>query len=185
MSALKSWFPFRFSRHNKNNRKAADAVPAHVSGASNGGLTVAGMRQEMDRMLDRMWSTPLARFDHSDHWFGDFSSAQFLPKLDVSDDAEYLKLTLEAPGVAQEDLEIEVQDGVLIVTGEKKQEATSDEEGCYRTERSYGFFRRAIPLPDEVDPNKAEAHLDKGVVTIKLPKSEAAKKQTLHIPVNS
>ena len=143
MSALKSWFPFRFSRHNKNNRKAADAVPAHVSGASNGGLTGAGMRQEMDRMLDRMWSTPL------------------------------------------EDLEIEVQDGVLIVTGEKKQEATSDEEGCYRTERSYGFFRRAIPLPDEVDPNKAEAHLDKGVVTIKLPKSEAAKKQTLHIPVNS
>tara|TARA_R110002072_G_scaffold273219_4_gene433845 strand:- start:40521 stop:41111 length:591 start_codon:yes stop_codon:yes gene_type:complete len=196
MSALKSWFPFRFPRNNKRqtNNNNVDAVPvkansgnsgANNNGANHGGLTIAGMRDEMDRMFERMWSNPLAQFEQSERWFGDFSSAEFLPKLDVSDDAECLRLTLEAPGVEEKDLDIEVQDGLLIISGEKKQEQASEDEGCYRTERSYGFFRRAIPLPDEVDPNQAEAQLDKGVVTIKLPKTESARKQTVRIPVKS
>jgi HSP20 family protein len=54
-----------------------------------------------------------------------------------------------------------------------------------RTERSYGFFRRAIPLPSEVDSTKAEARLDKGVLTIKLPKTESAKKQSVRVTVKS
>ena len=92
MSALKSWFPFRFSRKNK---AASEAAPAKATRADDRGVTIAGMREEMDRMFDRMWSNPLAPFGQSDDWFGDFSSARFSPKLDVSDDAECLKLTLE------------------------------------------------------------------------------------------
>ena len=146
---------------------------------------LATLRDEMDQMFERFWTNPLAALETKDRWFGDFRTGEFLPKLDVTDDASFLKVTMETPGVEMKDLDIEVQDGVLSVSGEKKQEETTKDEGCYRTERSYGFFRRAIPLPAEVDANKAEARLDKGVLTIKLPKTEAAKKQSVKVAVKS
>lgn len=182
MTALKSWFPFRFSRQSKRPRQD---VPATTKNNNDGRMTVAGMRDEMDRMFDRMWSNPLAAFENTDRWFGDFSSADFTPRLDVSDDPSFLKLTLEAPGVDREDLDIEFEDGMLVVSGEKRQKEANSDEGWYRTECSYGAFRRTIPLPDEVDATKAEATIDKGVVTIKVPKTESAKKRAIQIPIKS
>lgn len=177
MANLKSWFPFRFPRQPGRNPEA----PPRTGGDAP--MSLAALRADMDQMFERFWTNPMAALETKDRWFGDFRTGEFLPKLDVTDDATTLKVSLEAPGVDLKDFDIEVHDGVLTIAGEKKQEETSREEGCYRTERSYGFFRRAVPLPAEVDAGKAEARLEKGVLTIKLPKTEAAKKQAVKVAV--
>lgn len=179
MSNLKSWLPFRFPRQPGRNPEAP------VRTAADGPLSLASLRDEMDQMFERMWTNPLAALETKDRWFGDFRTGEFLPKLDVTDDPSFLKVSMETPGVEMKDLAIEVHEGVLTVSGEKKQEETSKDDGCYRTERSYGFFKRAIPLPAEVDAAKADARLDKGVLVIKLPKTEAAKKQPVRVAVKS
>lgn len=178
MSELKKWNPFRFTRNQE--RKAG--VPATTSAPPR---SLAAMRDEMDRMFERFWTNPFAALETQDRWFGDFSAAEFQPKIDVTDDKNFLRVALEVPGVDASDIDVEVQDGMLSVSGEKRQEETSEEEGCYRTERSYGYFQRSIPLPSDVDAAKAEAKFDKGVLRIKLPKSERAKQQTIKVAVKS
>lgn len=178
MTEIKKWNPFRFLRNEE--RKAG--LPATTTAAPR---SLAAMRDEMDRMLERFWTNPFAAFETQDRWFGDFSAPEFQPKLDVTDDKNFLRVALEVPGVDPKDIDVEVQDGVLSVSGEKRQEATSEEEGCYRTERSYGYFQRSIPLPSDVDTGKAEAKFDKGVLQIKLPKSERAKQQSIKVAVKT
>ncbi|MFP3802689.1 Hsp20/alpha crystallin family protein, partial [Paraburkholderia sp. SIMBA_027] len=82
-----------------------------------------------------------------DRWFGDFSSSRFQPRIDVVDDGDALRITAELPGMDRENLQTSIEDGVLVLRGEKKQDTRSEENGCYRLERSYGAFTRMIPLP--------------------------------------
>lgn len=179
MVDLKKWSPFRFPRKGARNPEAPVRTSASMP------LTISSMRDEMERMFERLWTNPLAALDSQDRWFGDFSEPDFQPKLDVTDDKACLRVALEVPGVDSKDLDVEVGDGVMTIRGEKRREETSHEEGCYRTERSYGFFRRAIPLPAEVDAAKADAKFEKGVLTINLPKTEKAKQQANTIPIKT
>lgn len=177
MVELKKWNPFRFPRQNPRTAE----LPTRMGNP----LGLVTLRDEMDRMFERFWSNPMALTENQDRWFGDFSKLEFTPKLDVTDDKDFLRVTLEVPGVDMKDLDVEVQDGVLTISGEKKQEATTNEEGCYHTERSYGFFRRAIPLPTEVETAKAEAKFDRGVLIVKLPKTEQAKQSAKKIAIKA
>lgn len=177
MTELKKWIPFRFNRGRVGNAAVANGSPAPMS------LTT--MRDEMDRMLERFWTNPLGALDLPERWFGDFSSPDFQPRLDVTDDKNFLRITCEVPGVDASDLEVEVQDGVLTLTGQKRRDETSESEGCYHTERSYGYFRRSIPMPSEVDSAKAEAKFDKGVLTVRLPKTERGKQQATKVAIKS
>jgi len=179
MVDLKKWFPFRFPRQGGRNPEAPMRTMSSLP------LTITSMRDEMDKMFERLWTNPMAALDSQDRWFGDFSQPEFQPKLDVTDDKAFLRVALEVPGVDSKDLDVEVADGVMTISGEKKQEETSREEGCYRMERSYGYFRRAIPLPTEVDAGKAEAKFDKGVLTINLPKTEKAKQQATKVAIKT
>lgn len=179
MTDLKTWSPFRFLRHEKANSqppaRAGNGVPRNF----------ANFRDEVERMIERVWSDPFASLETPDRWFGDFRQGDFSPKLDVTDDKDALRVAVEIPGVELKDLDLECQDGLLSIKGEKKHEETKKEEGCYRTERSYGWFQRTVPLPAEVDASKAEAKFDKGVLTIRLPKTERAKAQTTKIAVKA
>ena len=177
MTDLKTWTPFRFLRHEKTNNQ----TPARVGNGVP--RNFVNVRDEVERMMDRVWSDPFASLETPDRWFGDFRQGDFTPKLDVTDDKDALRVAVEIPGVELKDLDIECQDGLLSIKGEKKHEETRKEDGCYRTERSYGYFQRTVPLPAEIDANKAEAKFDKGVLTIRLPKTERAKAQTTKIVV--
>jgi HSP20 family protein len=177
MTDLMKWTPFRFAR----GRKRAD-LPARTNGAP---LSPVTLRDEVSQMIDRFWTNPLGALEASDRWLGDFSAPTFQPRLDVTDDKNAVRVVLEIPGVDAKDLTIEAMDGVVTITGEKKQESSGEEEGCYHTERSYGFFQRSIPLPHEVDAGKAEAKFDKGVLTVRLPKTERAKQQSTRIAIKS
>lgn len=101
----------------------------------------------------------------------------FMPAMEVVETPEELVLTAELPGIAKEHVDITIEDDVLTIRGEKAEERKEgDEERKYHLwERSYGSFQRSFTLPLTVDPVKINAVFDKGILTVKLPKTEGAK----------
>jgi HSP20 family protein len=117
------------------------------------------------------------------NWFGDFSPSRFLPRLDVIDDGDALRIVAELPGLSREDVELEVVEDMLVLTGEKRIESKSDEKGCYRVERAFGQFQRAIPLPSGVDLERAEANFENGMLTVRVPKAAKEPAATRRIEI--
>ena len=116
-------------------------------------------------------------------WFGDFSASEFQPRIDVTDEGDALRVVAELPGMNRDDVELEVIDDMLIVSGDKRFESTREEQGCYRVERSFGHFQRAVPLPAGIDLDRAEARFENGVLTVRVPKAagEPAAKRRIEI----
>lgn len=168
--AIKRWLPFRKDKNVPVKRNGGVHQPMDA--------VFREMNRMMERFFDDPWSLPSMR---EDSWFGDFSPERFIPSIDISDHKKYLKITAEMPGMDRDDVEISIQDGMLFLKGEKRAEEMTEEEGYYRTERSFGAFQRVIPLPDEVDAAQAEATFDKGVLTIKLPKTHSSNTKKIEI----
>ena len=129
----------------------------------------------------------LNRFnDWSD--FGDLTtsaSAQFVPRVDVTDkDNQYL-VTAEIPGMTEKDIKISLNENVLTLEGEKKSEYKDEGKGFWRSEISYGSFYRAVPFTDEVDENKVQASYRDGLLKVTLGKKEGAAKKTKRIEINT
>ncbi|MFM0258098.1 Hsp20/alpha crystallin family protein [Paraburkholderia sediminicola] len=116
-------------------------------------------------------------------WFGDFSASEFQPRIDVTDEGDALRIVVELPGMTRDDVELEVIEDMLIISGDKRFESTSEEQGCYRVERSFGHFQRAVPLPAGIDLDRAEARFENGVLTLRVPKAvgEPAAKRRIEI----
>jgi HSP20 family protein len=91
--------------------------------------------------------------------------------VDVSETENEIKVSAELPGLDEENVDVSLSPGVLTISGEKKEETKEERENYYRAERAYGAFRRAVPLPTEVDTDGAEAVFQKGVLTVTLPKT--------------
>jgi HSP20 family protein len=94
------------------------------------------------------------------------------PAVDVFQRGNDLVVHAELPGVSQKDISVEINDGMLTLSGHREQEKQDQRGDTYRTERSYGSFYRAIPLPDDADPNQAQAHFKDGVLEITVPVPE-------------
>ncbi|MBX9692306.1 MAG: Hsp20/alpha crystallin family protein [Cyanobacteria bacterium] len=103
----------------------------------------------------------------------------------MSETDKELLIKVELPGMTEKDLDISITGDLLTISGEKKQEKEETEKGWYRMERQYGSFSRSIPLPYEIDRDKAEALYKHGVLTVKLPKSAAQQKSAKSIAVKS
>jgi len=137
-------------------------------------------RTEIDRLLDR-FSTDLV-WPSFPRMFGDrsiFGSRPSFtlptPAMDVSENADAYKLTAELPGMSEKEIEVALSDGMLTLTGEKKQEKEQKDKNYYLSEREYGSFKRSFTLPDGIDADKISAEFAKGVLTITLPKKPEAK----------
>ena len=88
---------------------------------------------------------------------------------------------VELPGVKKEDTEVVIRDNYLIIRAEKKEEAEENREHLHIRERIYGKFERVIPLPADVDPDKAKASFKDGVLEIRLPKRSATQEKKITI----
>jgi HSP20 family protein len=112
-------------------------------------------------------------------------SGNFIPPVDIYEDAQRLVLRVEAAGIPQEDLQISLENQTLTVKGERKLVQEEKEENFHRIERRYGSFVRSFTLPATVDADSAQATYQNGVLAVTLQKREAAKAKQVKIEVTS
>ena len=140
---------------------------------------VRRLQREMNRLFDDFFRRggPPARLE------GVFGGA--MPRVDVSEtDAEY-EVKAELPGLEEKDVEVLLDRNMLTLKGEKRAEREEKDKDYHLTERSFGSFRRTIPLPMEVDQDKVAASFKNGVLTIKLPKAEQARTQAKRVRIKA
>lgn len=135
---------------------------------------MANFKQEMDRMLERVFEGKWDEFPAVGDW---------APSLDLSETKDSLVVKVEAPGMDQKDIQISLQENLLTIKGEKKQEKEEKDERYHRIERSYGSFTRSVRLPVGVDSSKVTAAFKNGLLTVTMPKTVAAKGTTIPIKV--
>lgn len=126
------------------------------------------LRGEVERLFD----------DFPSRWpafgFGGVVASLPTPAIEMKETAKAYKLTVEVPGMEPGDIDVAVDDHMLVISGEKREERDEKEEGYLYTERSYGAFERRIALPAAADAGRIEAKVKKGVLEIRLPKSGKA-----------
>ena len=125
----------------------------------------------------RLFDDPFAGFVRD----GMLTSGEWTPRMDVVDGNDSLTLKVELPGVKQEDMAISLEDDVLTVKGERKDESQVNEQGYTRIERSFGTFQRSVVLPHTVDPNRVKATYKDGVLEIQLPKKEEVRPKAIKV----
>lgn len=113
------------------------------------------------------------------------SAGNFIPPVDIYEDANRLVLKLEVPGIPQDDLQINLENQTLTVKGERKFVKDEKEENFHRIERRYGSFVRSFTLPATIETESAQANYENGVLSVTLQKKEAAKPKQLKIETGS
>ncbi len=154
--------------------------PALWGGLREEGHPLDVFHREFDRLMEGMWrgfDVPMLR---------EYEPLQAMtPRMDMAEDDNEIRLSVELPGMDEEDIEVGLSDDVLTIKGEKKAETEKGDKTYSYKGRAYGSFRRSLPLEANILTNKIEAHFDKGVLTINLPKTEEAKTKTRKIPVSA
>ena len=125
-----------------------------------------GRLSNLQDELDRLFESPLTAW---------------APALDVHEDKNGFSIRVELPGMKREDIEVSLQDGALVISGERKAEAVQEGTEVHRQERYYGKFSRALTLPAAVAGDKVKAQYKDGILTVTLPKAEEAKPKTISV----
>lgn len=123
------------------------------------------------------WSRDVDRFFTPEE-----KAVTFTPPVDIEESENQFVVTLDVPGVAKENIKIELHNRVLTVSGEKKSERAEKGADFHLTERINGKFERRFTLPENVNADKVEAKHEHGVLSLTIPKSEAAKPKL--VPIN-
>jgi HSP20 family protein len=105
------------------------------------------------------------------------------PQIEVSEDNGRLMVRADLPGLKKDDVTVEITDGMMVISGERKQEQEEKRKGYYRTERSYGSFSRAIPLPGGAKMDDVKASFNDGVLEITVPTSQEQQKQSKQVQI--
>ncbi len=105
------------------------------------------------------------------------------PTVDIYEEKDNIIVKSELPGMSKEDIEIHLTDDTITLTGEKQKEEKIEKKDYYRMERTFGSFKRSFALPAEVQTGKAKASFKNGVLEVKIPKTEAAKKKEHKITI--
>ena len=111
----------------------------------------------------------------------ELSLGAWIPPVDIEEDKENLVLTAELPGFKEEQIDIQVEGGVLTIRGERTFEDKQDGKNFHRVERSYGQFVRSFTLPNNVDRDNVKASFKDGLLSIELPKREEAKPRQIKV----
>ena len=112
------------------------------------------------------------------------SLSPWVPVLDVHEDKNQFTVNLEVPGLKREDISVQLEDGDLVISGERRTESVSNDTEVHRQERAYGKFSRTISLTAAVQADKVKAAYKDGILTVTLPKAEEAKPKQIDVSVN-
>ena len=137
-------------------------------------------RRSADRLFDELWhgfARPAV--------FVAERPAGFVPQVDVSETEDAFRVTAELPGVAEDDFEVVLEDGVLLLKGEKKARAAEEGSRYRRAESASGRFERRLRFGDSVDPDAVTASYREGVLEVVLGKPEEAKPRVIQVPIET
>lgn len=139
----------------------------------------------MENLMDSMFRDSLFRMDPSGgRPLQRAMEAVLRPNLDISSDADEYRISVELPGVDEKDVQVELEDNALRISGEKRHEEEDKSKGYYRVERSYGSFQRILNLPKDVDVAAIKASHKQGVLTITLPRKALAPSENKRIEIS-
>src|SRR5919109_2711880 len=142
---------------------------------------MALVRWDPARELDTLQSDLDRAFDP---FFGrtqNDARRRWIPAMDLVEADDHLVLKADLPGLDKDDVEIEIKDNVLTVSGERKTEREDSSNGYHRVERAYGRFSRSLSLPEGVDADQVQADFDKGVLEVRIPKPAERKPHRVQI----
>ena len=131
------------------------------------------LRSEMDRVFDDFFGLMPARREGS--------ATMWSPSVDISETADNFVVRAELPGMKKDDIELEVENNVLSIRGERKFEKTDEGENYHFMERSYGSFYRSFTLPKNVDSETIGAEYKDGMLIVTIPKKEEVKPKKVEI----
>jgi len=127
---------------------------------------------EVEKAFDEAWTSEKAPA---------VAETKFAPPVEVQETQDYFLLSLDLPGVSEKDIRIDMHDGRLSISGERRSEQKESSGQFRRVERSYGRFERAFQLPVQVQEDKVQARFENGVLEIMIPKSEQSKARTIQV----
>ena len=134
---------------------------------------LSSLQTEMNRLFSAAFDAPTAG--------GGGGARRWTPAMDLVEIDEAFVLRADLPGLGEDDVNIELEDNVLTVSGERKAEHEDRREGFYRLERASGSFSRSLTLPKGVDPEAVTASFDRGVLEVRIPKPEQRKPRKISI----
>jgi HSP20 family protein len=116
--------------------------------------------------------------------FAPATNGGWAPSVDVFEDDKAITIKVDLPEVQKKDIKVEIEDGMLTISGERKLEKEEKKDNYRRIERSYGTFYRSFSVPDDVDPKQIKAETADGVLRVTLPKTKAPKSEPQKIAVS-
>lgn len=159
-------------------RKQGKNLPARRMEPEQGGLI--SLQREMNRLFDSFFhGWDLDAFQG----FGQVATGSFNPRVNVDETDKEVSVTAELPGLDEKDVSVELDENILTIRGEKKDEREEQGRDWHRVERSYGSFHRSIALPATPDAAKVKAEFKKGILTVSLPKrkEDQGRRRTIEI----
>ena len=137
---------------------------------------LSSLQTEMNRLFN-------AAFDTTPGGAGSGAARRWMPAMDLLETEDHFVLRADLPGMSESDVNVELEDNVLTISGERRHEQEVKKGGYYRIERASGNFARTLTLPDGVDADAVQASFDKGVLEVRIPKPEQSKPRKVSIQV--
>jgi HSP20 family protein len=160
--ALIRWDPFREIERLDPFRDAERSDPFR---------DVSSLQRQINRLFDRLIPTD----------GGERAGLNFIPAAELEETEEALNLRLEVPGLEPKDINVEVTPESVVISGERKTESRTEENGVTRSEFRYGKFQRIIPLPSLVQNDKVHAEYQNGILRLNLPKAESERHKAVKV----
>jgi HSP20 family protein len=136
------------------------------------------LQNEMNRLFSSAFDTPTGNGNGN-------TMRRWMPAMDLVETDDHFVLRADLPGLSEEDVNIEVEERVLTVSGERKAEHEVSKEGYHRVERAFGSFSRSLTLPEGIDAEAVTANFDRGVLEVQIPKPEERKPRKISIGVGN
>jgi HSP20 family protein len=140
---------------------------------------LSSLQAEMNRLFQSFFDTPATGGNGGNTG----TLRRWHPAMDLVETEDHFVLKADLPGVAEDDVKVELEDNVLTISGERRTEQEAKSGGFYRLERATGVFARSLTLPEGVDADAVQASFDKGVLEVRIPKPEERKPRRVNISV--
>jgi HSP20 family protein len=138
---------------------------------------ISTIQTEMNRLFNTFFDTPAPQGATGT------PLRRWIPAMDLLETEDAFVLRADLPGLSEGDVNLELEDNVLTISGERKAEHEERKEGYYRVERAWGSFSRSLTLPEGINPDGVQASFDRGVLEVRVPKPEQRKPRKVAITV--